>query len=102
MKKWLTGIFIICILSLILIYIFIPATLHISDNVVVKANTPGSYRALTDESNWEKILGSKPNNNSFTYNNCTFIFNKKIFNGVEVNIKNKNLTANGVLSVFPV
>jgi hypothetical protein len=54
MKKWLTGICILIILSIAVVYIFIPGTLIVSKIVPVQCNVRNANKFLGDRDNWPR------------------------------------------------
>src|SRR4051812_19854938 len=97
MKKWLFGLFILVALFLLTAYIIIPNEIIVSASVSMKANTRGIYRCLTDSSKWEKLFGEPTGKNSFEYNNRTYKVNAKLFDGIEVLIKDKDSSVTSII-----
>ena len=98
MKRFFLFLLIIVILSISLIYFFIPNNLIVSKLIVVDCTPNGAYRCISDENNWEKKWlknGSVvTKENSFNYS-----INKRLNNGADLLINkfpaNINLIAKG-------
>jgi len=100
MKKWLIGLFILAILLLLTAYIVIPAKLTISSITLMKANPRSAYRCLTDTTKWEKLFGNSVGKNTFQYKNTVYKVNKKLFEGIEVLMEDKNLSITSLVKIL--
>jgi len=87
MKKWIFSLFTLAALFLLTAYIFIPKEITVSSTVLIKANTRGILRCLQDSSKWEKLFGKPVSENVFEKDNRIYKVNQKLFDGLEVLIK---------------
>lgn len=101
MKKWLIVLFILIGLFLLTAYIIIPSKLTVSSVTLLKANPHAAYRSLITDSNWEKLFGKKVAYNTFEDNNTIVKVNKKLLEGVEVLIREKDSSLSSVIELLP-
>ena len=108
MKKGLTALFFLVIFTLIAIYIFIPAQLHISAYTIVKANTNVLFRYLSDETKWDNWWPGQSQekklideNHYPKYNEYTYRLKEKLYNAVDVEIINKDQISAGKIVIIP-
>ena len=107
MKKALVSLCCFTVLTLISIYIFIPAQLDISTGRAMKANTNVLFRYLSDEAKWDewwpgesKEVRLSPNNPP-KFNNYTYRVTKKLYNVVEVETIKKAQIIAGKIIIIP-
>ncbi|HEX8676537.1 MAG TPA: hypothetical protein VF700_04915, partial [Segetibacter sp.] len=108
MKKALISLCFFAVLTLISIYIFIPAQLDISGVTAMKANTNVLFRYLSDEAKWDewwpgesKEVPLSPNNPP-KFNNYTYRVTKKLYNVVEVETIKKAQIIAGKIIIIPI
>jgi hypothetical protein len=97
MKKWITWLLIIITLTILIIYIFIPSKIVISE--VISSNTPASaeFRFVSQKGRWEKWWrdenGKAHNKNEpFTYNGVIFRLTRLGFNVAGIEIEKDGIT----------
>lgn len=105
MKKWIVAVIILLLLSLISIYILIPANIVVTKSITVDANQAGTHRFLTDKSNWQKWWpGSSGDSNktinAFELNGYRFNKNKSFFNSFEITIEKNAGVLNSLLQLL--
>lgn len=104
MKKWIASVIILLLLSLIGIYVIIPANIVVTRSTTVNANQTGIHRFLTDESNWQKWWPDSSNNNNkttnFELNGYRFNKNKSLFNSFEIEIEKNGGVLSSLLQFF--
>ncbi|MEO6906145.1 MAG: hypothetical protein ABI148_07275 [Ginsengibacter sp.] len=95
MKKFLIIVFSIIILLLACVYIFIPGKLEISKIEYIKCNEQEAYRALSNESMWQKwwpekdglIKQNDAGEEVFFYKGYRFQLTGKSANSIEVKLR---------------
>lgn len=101
MKKWLITLIVVVLVFFLTAYIFIPSQFTISNIVLVKANSNSVYRCLTNETSWGNFFGEKIKNNNFKRGNTIFKVNKQLMQGIEMSIKEKGASLQGLIEVLP-
>jgi hypothetical protein len=109
MKKVLISFFAIFILAALVIYVFIPGQLHISQVSFVKAKQSAVYRNLADKDKWYKWWPSiqptessvKTADTKFYYKNVAYIVNATITNAIDITIQYKDKVINSIINVVP-
>jgi hypothetical protein len=103
MKKWLPVTVIVMVAAVAGIYIFIPARLNIVQITPVTGTVPGAYRVLTNDQKWQSWWpGTRPDSNTFLFNNTSFAVTKKLRNTIEIGINQNDQSLNSTLHIFPV
>lgn len=103
MKKWFLVTVIVIAAAVAGIYIFIPARLTIVQITPVTGTVPGAYRALTNGKKWQVWWpGTRPDSNSFLFNNTSFAVTKKLRNTLGISINHNDQLLNSTLHIFPV
>lgn len=109
MKKVIAGLFLFLVLTIISVFIFIPAQLHISAAAVMKANPNSLFRSLSDEANWVKWwpYESKKKelitqNSHFELNKFTYRLTKKLYNAAEVETIRKDQVINSKIFIISI
>ena len=104
MKKWVIAVLISFMFLIAGIYIFIPNTISIRQNIFIGANREGLYRNMSDEKNWSKWW---PGNASYTnrrqnlsYNNSVYLIDKNTFLSIFILIVHGNINANTSLDLI--
>src|SRR5688572_3743418 len=107
MKKWIVGVSLLLLLSLISVYFFIPSEVTVTNSITANANQTGVYRFLTNDSNWMKWWPGS----SFVHNDSKGVFesdgyrfnkNKLLYNAFEIIIEKDKLTENSLLNILSV
>jgi hypothetical protein len=108
MKKWLTGILILIVLSLASLYIFIPDVIHIRRSVIVNATEPGLKRVLITEPGWGKWwpgAGTGPDGKTvpagYTYKHTVYTITDITFQSLVIRIRRGSLAADASLTLIP-
>lgn len=101
MKKRLLAFALITILAAIAgIYIFIPARLTVTNNVVVNATLNSTGRIIIDSSKWKSWWPDK-SSPELIFNGYRYSPSKGVFNAVEVNIHNNKQHIESRITVMP-
>ncbi len=105
MKKWFAGILVVLILTLICIYLFIPAKIVISKITVTHTTINGAYRFLSLEPNWEKWWRNSDGqqhirNTPFIYNGTEFKLVNLSHNVAGIRIQSGKLVLNSVVNLI--
>lgn len=108
MKKASVILFFLVVLTLVSIYIFIPARLNISAATAMRANTNALFKYLSDQTKWDKWWPNESKeepvslDNPPKFNNYTYKVTKKLYNAVEVEtIKEAQIIA-GKIIIIPI
>jgi hypothetical protein len=103
MKKILVCFIVILLLFLSVIYIFIPGKIEMKDSILVNTNSKGLYRCLANVENWKKLPGniSPLQKNSFIFNDFNFRIGKTLYEGIPVNINDKDFSIITILDCIP-
>jgi hypothetical protein len=94
MNRLFFSLVIIVILSISLIYIFIPGNLVVSKIVAINCTPNGTYRNISDENNWKKRWlknDSAVSNENSSPGSFNYSIDKRLNNGTDIFIENKNL-----------
>jgi len=111
MKKFLIVVISLCILFLAGIYIFIPAKLEISKVNYALCNINAASRAVHESHGWWKwwpgeedsLQHSKTTDSVwYVYNGCTFHLNEKLYDAIDIQIKNKETTIESNIQLFKI
>lgn len=98
MKKWITGLLVLFIISFSLIYIVIPGNIVVSRSVMISGKINALNRYLSRESEWKKWW---PGNSPFTYNGYTYTLNTHFYNRVEVFTRvDGDLQSTGIINII--
>jgi len=110
MKKWLIGLSALLILSVAGTYIFIPATIKISETAIVNCKINYVDRYLFNSSQWVKWWPetdsgkrstSQPSDSTFEYNGCSYRVSNLYYHKMEVFISNnKGLNAVSTVNIL--
>lgn len=104
MKKRVLAFALIIILAAIAgIYIFIPARLTVSNNVIVNATLNSTGRIIIDSSKWKSWWPDTTNSDAsnLIYNEYRYSPSKGVYNAVEVKIHNNEQLIESRISVLP-
>jgi hypothetical protein len=98
MKKWI-AIFCLFILTITsILYFLIPATQNASYQIIANCTDGGAARKITNKENWQLWWpGQKINDTTYSYQNCTYRFDKILLNGIETTIFNNKDSVKGFL-----
>ncbi|HJS54587.1 MAG TPA: hypothetical protein VJ765_08595 [Chitinophagaceae bacterium] len=99
MKKILTGLVLLLVLLVAVIYLFIPAKLRMEATVTINAPLSGVYRSLAGNNNWNKWW---PGTTPFTYNNQTYFTREKIYNLIDIDISSNQDTINSRMNLISI
>lgn len=105
MKKWIIGVCLLSLLSLISVYFFIPSTIVVTKSIMAKANQAGVYRFISDESNWQKwwpvsSSSDKDSKTGFESEGYRFKKIKPLFNAFEISIAKNEQASGSLLQLF--
>jgi hypothetical protein len=89
-RRFIVAIISIIVVAFILIYLLIPSPLTASGRVSFNINSNTTYRALTEQQNWDRWLPE------------TFQITNKLVNTVELNVKSENATVPVSMLLIPV
>lgn len=104
MKKRILAFALIIILAAIAgIYIFIPARLTVSANIIVNATLNSTGRIIIDSSKWKNWWPDTTASDAskLTFNEFRYSPSKGVYNAVEVNIHNNEQQIESRISVLP-
>lgn len=107
MKKMIAVLAALVIISLVLIYTFIPGTITVSKSVFVKANEDAVFRKLRNDSSWTDWWpGSSSVNNQgkrvFTWNEKNnFLVMGEFFNAIRIGSSLDGDSSESILSFLP-
>lgn len=92
MKKWLIAALVFFVLVIVIIYLFIPSTINISQTVITTANSTALYRKLQDKNTWARAINNTDpaSNNSLAFGGYSFTVSKGLFNQIPVTVFDKN------------
>ncbi len=109
MKKWLLVLLALIALAIASIYIFIPSTIQVTSGTHVSCNANGASRLLLSPSNWRKwwpetdtTAGETDTSHVFKHDNTVYTVSQKVYNGVNIAIRNERISCNSKLSFLPV
>ncbi|WP_018617057.1 hypothetical protein [Segetibacter koreensis] len=109
MNKALIGLSFFVVLTLISVYIFIPAQLHISVSTAMNTNTNALFRYVSDESKWNQWWPLETNEIKLIdedhykhFNGYTYRLKEKLYNAVGVEIIKKNQVIAGKIIIIPI
>ncbi len=112
MKKILVALLVFLGLTLIVIYIFIPADIEFKKVVLIKVNQVNASKFIVDENNWHEWWPKekrKPDQgethtsgSQHFYKNYQYIVNWKMLAGDSIIIKNKSVVFKSMLYLFPI
>jgi hypothetical protein len=103
MKKLFVWFIVILLLFLSVIYIFIPDKIEMKDSILVNTNSKGLNRCLGNIENWKKLQGniSPLQKNSFIFNDFNFSIEKTPYEGIPVNVNDKDFSIITILDCIP-
>lgn len=111
MSRLFIGVVIVLCLSVVSIYLFIPANLDISKIAIANCNPDAAGRILIEGNEWQQSLMSKKQDglpsitsigDRLIYNNDTFQISKRLHNSLVINISGKKMKTISSLNVIPV
>jgi effector-binding domain-containing protein len=107
MRKWLLGLLTILVLLLISIYIFIPAQIKISGNVLTGCDDKNIDRFLHDQQKWASWWPDQTTNklgadSSINYNGFNYKLTEPLANGGEIELIKKEEKFKLSVFLFPI
>jgi hypothetical protein len=104
MKKWIVGLFVILILSVLGIYIFIPSKIVISNISSAEATITGEYRYIGSEEAWEKWWrdsDGKPHvkGSPFIYGSSAFHLTRQAYNAIGIDLEQGGMKIPGTINL---
>ncbi|HET7118896.1 MAG TPA: hypothetical protein VFI29_20560 [Hanamia sp.] len=109
MKKFLIVVIILFILLLAGVYIFVPRKLEIAKVDYASCNINGASRTIHDSHGWwkwwpgeEDSLSHSKKTDSvwYYYNGYTYHLNEKLYDAIDIQIKNKSTTIESNIQIF--
>ena len=105
MKKWFAGILVVFILTIICIYLFIPAKIVLSKITITRTTISAASRFLSREEYWDKWWRNSDGlrhakNTPFTFNEAEFKLDHRSANAAGIRILSGKLMLNSVLSLI--
>jgi len=109
MKKMLLAFSALLVLSVISLYILIPANLVISKSEFIRCNPDAAYRVLSNQNTWSKwwpgndslLSDSSGNSNTLTYQKETYKPGEIFLNRVDINISHNKSSVNSSIITIP-
>ncbi len=107
MKRIVIVVLLILVILTAGAYLLLPENLKVSQITIINCTPKGSYRMLTDESNWHKWWPQKTNlasgaeEESFFINDASFKINGKLANGLDLHIQLGKLSLKGTMIILP-
>ena len=107
MKRIAIGVLVILVLLTAGAYFVLPENLNVSQITLINCTPKGSYRVLTDESNWHKWWPQETNltkpleEESFLIDDASFRINGKLANGLDLRIQLGKLSLTGTMIILP-
>lgn len=95
MKKWIIGLSIFLVLSVIGIYLVIPSNLAVSAAEGLQCAANGTYRSLADQSKWTKWFPPSLDLKNYTVD-------KVLLNTLHVTIHNDNDSVKSIIRLLPI
>lgn len=94
MKKWIVGIIVLLVLSVLAVYIFIPNKIVVSQSASFATNRGGFYRNVMEQVNWAKWWpGDKKDSaqHIFRFNDFTYTVKDRQISSLVIDVKNDKL-----------
>jgi effector-binding domain-containing protein len=103
MRKWVMGLLGFTALTLLIVFIFIPKQLTISEVTTIKASQNSVWRFLSDGSKWIKWwpVEDKKTLDKYTFKGYNFRITQVLYNAVDVEIKDKDAVTAGKMVMIP-
>jgi hypothetical protein len=110
MKKMFLFLFIPLLLFVIMIYLFIPAKIEITESVLVNTTDNGTGRFLLDEGQWaqwwnyssaDSTAKPLPATTSFTLNGDVYKITKQFYKSIDIQILHKSQVFESKLVIIP-
>jgi len=106
MKKSSVALFVFFLILIAFLYLFIPNSVSINQEVFIKSNAQGIYRNLGVENNWKQwwpgtIDKSDNLNQIFKLNSYTYTVTDKSVSNLFILIKGNHIAAKTLLHVIP-
>jgi hypothetical protein len=109
MKKWLLFSIALIVITIGLVYLFIPNFISFKSSVTLKANPLGVQRNLLEEVNWAgwwpkdaSTVSTGNSRKNYVYDNYTYVIGEKRVSSILVNISNNDIKAITALNVLPI
>lgn len=107
MKYLLISFIVLCALSILSIYLFIPPTIHFSKVAVIETKLNIANRFLLDESRWNKWFPSssektQSDSSLNRYNGYAYSIEKKMMNAAGISISNKEVSLHSLLKMISI
>ena len=107
MKKWLFGLLVVLVLSVMAIYIFIPGEIKISSNVLTSCDNKNVSTLLHDQQKWmlwwpKQAVMMSGTDSSFNYHDWRYKLTKPLGDGGEIRLIKQNTELETTVSLFPV
>ncbi len=96
--KILSGIFLLIIVALIIVYFFIPSQLNVSIVVKVNCNTNAVSRTINYK--WHEVLNKE--NSGGVWNGYTYTVSRKMYNAAGISIKHNTIDYTSTLVFYPI
>ncbi len=102
MKKWIAGVFLIIVISVIAVYIFIPAKQSVTSQISINCVQTAAERILLSKGKLSSWWPGKVNsNNVHNYKNFRYRFNRVLLNGINATVTNDNDSLVGMIQIIP-
>jgi len=99
MKKIILIILAIAFIIVTGVYLLIPSSLKITNQITIEASDASTFKFLTHENEWAKWWpGTKTNDSLYTYNGTTFHISKTTNGGVNLIFEKNGLSFNSEIS----
>ena len=107
MKYLLISLIFLCSLSILSVYIFLPATINFSKVAIIKTKLNIANRFLLDESRWNQWFPSSSENTHSDsslnkYNRYAYSIEKKTMNAAAISISNNEVSQHSVLNIISI
>src|SRR6266540_805782 len=101
MRKWLPVTAFIIIAAFVSIYIFIPATLNITQITPIRCTINGAYRSTVTTDKWIQWWPVNTPNPYLRYEGNDYLLTKTLLNTVEVRIQHQDIAVNSIIHLLP-
>lgn len=102
MKKWITALLAVLVISFIITYIIIPGEVQINKSLAVKTPATTILRFLGDTSKWKKWWPAEAKTTStFFYKDHQYRLSNIMYNALDVVITHNHFSINNRIILFP-
>lgn len=103
MKYWITGLLILAVFLIGIVYVLIPGKMTITATINIHTNENAAFRLLSNGEQWQRWWPGKQDiaSSSLVYNGADYIVGQKMFQSLAVKIRQNGQSYNSQLILIP-